>query len=391
MIKIIRLVTLIALVLLLIPTSEAASNEQGHIIKKLSEQFLKSHSSEEQFTALAVSVIGPKNEKVSIYAGQKGFQNGRRIKSNSLFQMGSLTKSFISALVIELASDPHKHLSLDDHIDRFFPAFKKWHEITIRNLLNMTSGIPDYFSDRKILTEYANAAYQVVNTRDWVNRIYNKPLLFLPGTRFHYSNTNYLILGMLIEKITGNDLSAELKKYFFKPLNMTHTYYVPKRTPQFLNSDLVHGYQYQQAFSYYIPNKTDVTHFSLSCLGSAGAIISNPKDMVIWLQDLFLKKTVLTPNAYHQFFSMISQKTGKAVSSVSETNPSAYALGVGVHYSKQYHTYFYTYEGVTLGYRAMYAVYPEKHILVFVTVNSNYQGKTNHLWDLIQKIVALEL
>lgn len=384
-------VLVIVVCLLLQPVCFATVTKSKQL-KSLAREFLVQHQAEEHITALAMTVQSPQHAKpISIYAGTTGQNQTNRVTKQSLFQVGSIGKSFITAILLKLASDPRNHFSIHDHIDKYFPQYKKWHAITVEELMNMTSGIPDYIWDEHILTSYAQHPYTQQATNAWINHIYRKSLGFKPGTQFQYSNTNYLILGNLVEKISGHTLTDEINATIIKPLGLTHTYFVANLPDQAVNKNLVHGYQNQQSFLPYIPRDTDVTHYSLSYLGGAGAVISTTTDITKWVRALFTPGKFLTKNELKHMLALISQKTGHPVNMLSYKDPYAFGLGIGVQYGAHLKTAFYIYEGYTFGYRALYIYVPTRGISIVVAVNSDYKGSVNHLTDLVNRVGAVEL
>lgn len=135
----------------------------------------------------------------------------------TVYQVGSLTKQFTAAAIIWLAQD--RKLNMDDKAAKYLDGLPdSWKGITIRQLLNQTSGIPNYregLNMGALLKDYTAA--------DLIKMASARPLLFTPGTQFGYSNTNYHLLGMIVEKVGGEPYGDFLHNRFFRPLGMTAT------------------------------------------------------------------------------------------------------------------------------------------------------------------------
>jgi D-alanyl-D-alanine carboxypeptidase len=216
--------------------------------------------------------------------------------------------------------------------------------------------------------------------------MYYRPLLFTPGTKFNYSNTNYFILGLLIEKLTRQPLADVIKNEITDPLGLANTYYVEHQPDPKLLSSLVHGYQNQAEFTQYIPRDSDVTQYSLSYIGPAGGLLSTTKDISKWTSKLFTPGMVLSNAQFKKLTTLISQSTGKPINQPGLNDPNAYGLGIGAIYDSQLHTSIYIYQGITFGCRAIYVYLPKTNTSIVIAANSSYSLDKNHLVNLINSI-----
>ncbi len=154
------------------------------------------------------------------YARGYGFADRRRsiaVRPATIFAIGSLEKSFLAATVLRLAQ--HGRLSLADSLDRYVPWYANARGVTIEELLNHTSGVPDYAQ----LPGFDRARRDPVSPEALVRRVAALPLLFVPGTRRQYSNTNYVLLGLVVERVTGMPLARWLQRDLLRPLHLTAT------------------------------------------------------------------------------------------------------------------------------------------------------------------------
>ncbi len=186
-------------------------------------------------------------------------------------RIGSITKTFTGTVLLQLVEEGK--LSLDDKLSKFFPGFQNGDNISIEMLGNMTSGIYNY-SDDDIWEKDFEANMKLVYTPQQLIAIAEKHSpYFAPGTSIHYSNTNTILLGLIIEKLTGNSIESEIQKRILEPLGMSNTSFA---TNSAFPDPHAKGYFY---FDSSKTEPTDVTEIDPGWAWSAGAMISNLMDM----------------------------------------------------------------------------------------------------------------
>lgn len=357
----------------------------SHELLALTTEYLHTRAHAEEINAIAVSAQTAEKLTYSVYANV--MNQSPTINARSLFQTGSLTKSFIAAILLQLEDDPRYHFNINQYITDFFPEYKNWHAISIKNLLNMTSGIPDFLDNKIFFKSLANHPHQPQSIHTWLRIMHERNLLFKPGSAFNYSNTNYFILGLLIEKITHHTLKFEIEHRLLKPLKLTNTFYLDNNINKNLKHRMIHGYQFQDEYNPFIPLHTDITYYNMSYAGPAAGIVSTSQDILKWVRALFTPAKVLSPQQLLKLTTFVSEKTGKNIQFLSPQDPQAFGLGIrAIYYPLSKERYAYAYEGLTLGYRAMYVYSPADKIVVTATVNSNYHHKNNYLFQLINTI-----
>lgn len=137
------------------------------------------------------------------------------------FGIGSMTKQFTAMAILRLAKDGK--LSLDEPISDFVETMPPtWRGITLRQLLTHTSGIPNYGS----LPDWAKQTWMDRSPEDLIDFLRDRPLDFAPGTKFEYDNSGYVILGLIVQKVSGQSLSDYLSAHVFNPLGMKHTGFI---------------------------------------------------------------------------------------------------------------------------------------------------------------------
>ena len=203
----------------------------------------------------------------------------RPARAGDRFRVGSVTKSFVATVVLQLVGEGR--LGLDDNLERWLPGLvPNGEQITVRQLLNHTSGLYNYTDDLpEPPRSFRPQALVAIATR-------HRPL-FAPGTRFSYSNTNYILLGLLVEQATGDRLAAQLQQRIFRPLGLRDTE-LPVTQP---------GIAGPHAHGYAPPDEDwrvtdgparliDVTELDPSWAWAAGAMVSTAADLARFYQAL---------------------------------------------------------------------------------------------------------
>ncbi|HEX8277943.1 MAG TPA: serine hydrolase, partial [Segetibacter sp.] len=233
--------------------------------------------------------------------GFKNFETKTTNDPNTIFQIGSVTKQFTSTIILSLAEQGK--LSLSDKLNKYFPDFPNADKVTIENLLSHTSGIYNYTNDTSFMAHDVEKAF---NSQMLFAMIKNKALEFEPGSKFSYSNSGYLLLGYIIEKVTGKKYEQVVRQQIFTPLKMDHSGF---DFTHLKNADKAIGYN---AITATTATKSKIVDSSVSF--SAGAIFSNLSDLYRWNQSLSTEKIL---------------KKG-SIENAFKTRQSKYGLGWGI-------------------------------------------------------------
>src|SRR6186997_2017452 len=198
--------------------------------------------------------------------GYRDAENKVANNEQTIFQLGSVTKQFTSAVILKLQEE--KKLSVSDKLSKYFPGYPKGDSITIEHLLTHTSGIYNYTNDGDFMTtEVTKPA-----SREKMMALFtNKPLDFSPGTSWNYSNSGYSLLGYIIEAVTKKPYYQAVRKYIFTPLHMTHSGF-----------DFTHLKKKEKATGYFSlqgKNATPAPIVDSTVAFSAGAIYSTVGDL----------------------------------------------------------------------------------------------------------------
>jgi len=190
-------------------------------------------------------------------------------QSNMVFRIGSITKQFTAVSILQLVEQGK--ISLNDSLQKFIQDFpSKGHIITIENLLTQTSGITDYLN---LEFNLPNPFRIDLSPKQIIDSLRNLPLEFVPSTKFAYSNSNYFLLGYVIEQVSGQSYPEYLKANIFKPLGLKNTYY---DNPTEIILNRVKGYE-KTGGKY-----SNADFISMSAFYSAGALMSNTEDLYKW-------------------------------------------------------------------------------------------------------------
>ena len=221
--------------------------------------------------------------------GMADVADGRKVRSSTPFAIASVTKTFTSALILRYVDDGL--LRLDQPLSRWLPDWPDADRITIRMLLNHTSGIPDFFRNPKF-ERALNKAKKREWSREDVLAGYVRPgNVFEPGTGWSYSNTNYVLLGMVAEKIGGAPWEDLVHRELIDPLGLTSTYVqavdAPPADPA-VAYNLIYG-EAGRVTPVARTDGTDVIPFTsvVTAAGAAGAMASNTEDLARWARALY--------------------------------------------------------------------------------------------------------
>jgi CubicO group peptidase (beta-lactamase class C family) len=214
----------------------------------------------------------------------------------SIFQLGSITKQFTSAVILKLQEE--KKLSTSDHLSKYFPGYPKGDSITIAELLTHTSGIYNYTNDTSFM---ANEITKPASREKMMALFEDKPLDFSPGTSWNYSNSGYSLLGYIIEQVTKQPYEQAVRKYIFTPLHMTHSGF---DFTHLKSADKTTGYsQLNDNEAKTAPIVDSTVSFS------AGAIYSTTGDLYLWHKALE-NNTVLSKSQQEKAYTPVRNNYG---------------------------------------------------------------------------------
>ena len=278
--------------------------DQNNLASKL-DGFLKAHVNNRQFSG---TVLVAKNGKIILKKGY-GFANDS-LKNlatvSTKYRIASLTKSF-TAMILFLM-EKQKKLSMADRLSKYIPDYPNGDSILLDQILHHTSGIPDLLQ----YEAYWHRLDRYVSAEEAVSIFKNKELQFKPGSGWGYSNSGYILLGLLIEKVTGKKYIEVLNELIFEPLLMTNSGF---ESDQLIDELGASGYQIQDGERVRLP------YVQMSINHAAGALYSTVDDLYKWDRALYPDKLLskdelerlFTPelNAYGWGWGIIQQQRFK--------------------------------------------------------------------------------
>ncbi|NQU74492.1 MAG: serine hydrolase [Candidatus Omnitrophica bacterium] len=287
--------------------------------------------------------------------GKSDIAKAEDIKLNDKFRIGSNTKTFVVTVLLQLADEGK--LSLDDTLDKFSLGLGMPYEnkITLRQLCNMTSGIPE-FGENKELDEtfYVKNPLKKWTPEEIVKAALVNPSTFSPGEGWYYTNTGYILLGMIIEKISGNKIEDEVQKRILDPMNLTSTSFPVSFAG--MPCPYAHGYELDDN-----KNWQDVTVYSPSLLWSAGAMISDMYDMKAWVK-AYTTGTTNSKATQKERLTWVDTHKGKNLT---------FGLGIGNTNG------WLGYTGGTRGFNTAAYYLPSKDATIIVFINTTDYSKDN--------------
>ena len=249
---------------------------------------------------------------VAAASGAADLAAGRPMAVGDRVRAGSITKTMVATVVLQLAAEHRLHLG--DSVARWLPGLVPGGQaITVRELLQHTSGIYNFTDDPGFLKAVEADPARVWQPRALIRIAVAHPPLFPPGAAFAYSNTEYLLLGLVIERASGHTLTGELRDRIFAPLRMRHTTLpFTQVTPP---APYAHGYLLHQPGA---SGPLDVTQVSPSWAWAAGGVVSTVGDLARFYTAL-LSGHLLPPPLLHQMLTAVPIPTAPG---------SRYGLGI---------------------------------------------------------------
>ena len=276
-----------------------------------------------------------------------------------VFQIGSMTKQFTAIAILML--EEQGKLSVEDPISKFLPDYPNGDAITINQLLTHSSGIKDFTRLKRI----AEIAEKEMTPEEMVAFFKDEPVDFSPGDAFQYNNSGYVLLGYLIELISGETYADFIEKNIFDAIGMEHSYYASDR-----KVILNRAYGYHQK-SYGFVNKKPI---SFSIPFSSGALMSTVDDMLKW-QNALDQNLLLKPENLAKAFTKKQLRTGEAIE-----------YGYGWHLKDWGETAVQEHGGSIFGFKTMGVYIPGKAIYVIGLSNCDCHSPTQLVRD-IAKVV----
>jgi D-alanyl-D-alanine carboxypeptidase len=277
------------------------------------------------------------------------------------YSIGSISKQFTSAALLMLAEEGK--LSLDDKVIRWLPDLTRAGDVTIRQLLSMTSGYQDFWPQDYVMPMMLQPVTAPEIAAGWAK----KPLDFEPGAKWQYSNTNYVIAGMIAEKVAGMPLLDFLQKRVFIPLQMT--------TVSNTDAAPLGPEDPMRYLRYALGPLRPAPKEGRGWMFAAGELAMTAHDLALWDISL-IDQTVLKPESYRALESEVKLKNGVG---------SRYALGVSIAIADGRRVI--AHGGEVSGFTARNEVYPDDRVAITVLTNMDATSASEQIASSIAKTI----
>ena len=301
-------------------------------------------------TTRAVFLIAEKGKiKYKKAFGLANLELNVPMNSDNIFEIGSMTKQFTAISILML--EEQGKINLDDDITKFIPDYPtKGHRTTVHSLLTHTSGIKD-FTRVKGLNDIASKDLKPIELIDFFK---SEPMDFLPGEQFKYNNSGYIILGYIIEKVTGSSYANFVEEQIFKKLKMnssqyaSHSKVIPNRAS---------GYQYKKG---YINSR----NISFNLPYASGSLMANVNDMYIW-QEAIKNNLLINKETTQKAFTNYTLINGKFIN-----------YGYGWHIKSKNDLLSVEHGGSIFGFKSMGVYLPDFDVYVIGLTNCDGNSPT---------------
>jgi CubicO group peptidase (beta-lactamase class C family) len=343
-------ITFVLIAISLLWTPEALAQSESPL-KRLDEKsldaFIARQMKEKGLVGVSLGILRHGNIMLAKGYGKASLEKGTAVNPHTRFAIGSVTKQFTCACILLLAEDGK--LSVYDKVNKYYPGLTRAGDITLYDLMAHTSGYPDYypldFVDRrmarsapldKVIQEYAGGK-----------------LDFEPGAQWSYSNTGYLILGRIVEKVTGMPFGQFLERRILRPLEMTDSVFEPGRDAP----NLAQGYT---AFALGPPEPAVLE--ANGWIHAAGGLYCSAADLLRWNRALMDGK-ILKPESYQLMTAPRKLANGK-------TRP--YGCGIGIGIIQRDGETLLRHSGAVSGYLAFNTMIPRTKSAVVLLANADF-------------------
>lgn len=293
--------------------------------------------------------------------GKANLELNVKLNTESVFQLGSMTKQFTAVAILLL--EQQGKLNVNDPIAKYIAGYPAGNKITIHHLLTHTSGIKDFTKMKSL----ASIAQKEMTPKMMVDFFKDEPVDFAPGERFEYNNSGYVLLGYLIELVSGERYADFIQCHIFDQLDMGHSYYANDR--QIIKN---RAYGYQKKENAYV-NKTSI-NFSVPF--SSGSLMSTLADLLKWQNGLNQNKVLNT------------KETTKAFSSYKLNNGEKFNYGYGWHIKEMDGLPIRAHGGSIFGFKSMGIYVPSEDIYVVGLTNCDCNSPTLLTENIARLVIA---
>lgn len=365
---------------LLAGAAAAEAPGQAGRVQAALETWLADRGEIEGVTGIATYVsFGADGPAIEAFAGVTGHDpNDPPVGRDTLFHMGSTSKSFTSAVILKLAEAGK--LTLDDTLGQWLPQYPAWDDVSIRRLLNMTSGIPNYSETEALSKAWVEESARDFTAEELVAFVYPDGVDDLPVSEgYHYSNTNFVLAGMIAAEAGEAPFRDLVHALVIEPAGLHETFFEVGTYPAPIVERLAHGYFENHACAEYQGEDCaetwntpligrDIRGDSLSWAQAAGGGVATARDVDTWIREIFSGRFA-KPAQQADWLSLVSTETGEPIDDVTPEDPRGFALGLSKAILAPYGGVWF-YQGTTLGFRTLYVWFEDEDMMITVQTNS---------------------
>lgn len=376
--------------LLLAVAAPAGADDRGAAgrVQAAIEAWLAARADAEGVTGIAAYVsFAPGGPGIEAFAGRTGLDDADPpVGKDTLFAMGSTSKSFAAAVILTL--EARGLLSLDDTVGRWLPEYPAWGDVSIRRLLDMTSGIPNYSETREMSRIWVEEPTRDLSAEDLIALAYPTGKDDLPVTQgYHYSNTNYILAALIAARAAKTPYAELVRDFVIERLGLGQTFYSDGTYPPEVVARMAHGYFQNTGCAEYQPDCTvswnqpmvgrDVRGDSTSWAQAAGGAVASARDVDTWMRAVFDGR-VVPPKQQAEWQALVAVPGGEPIDDVSDAHPQGFGLGLVKARMAPYGDIWF-YQGTTLGFRTLYVWFEAEDLMVTVQTNSQPDDDQNRL------------
>ncbi len=301
------------------------------------------------------------NQEVGFWSYTDGVANIERntaLTNDHLFYLQSVAKTYMAVTILQLYEKGK--LTLEDPITEYLDydwlhSFDKADEITIKMLLNHTSGLPEYSTDASLVSQIIQDPTTLLTVQEMLSHINDKPMDFAPGSQYAYRNTNYALLSLVADKITGDHV-AYMEKHIFKKIGLKSTHYLSNKN---INQTLNITDAYWDVLLEGIPvNISKLQRANVSSMKGDDGLVASTKDAVLFMKGLVSGK-LLKPKTLDMVQEFVLNEEGEK------------RYGLGIQYYDLDVTYALGHSGGGVGAGCVLLYLPELDSIVFIATNFN--------------------
>lgn len=370
-----------------VPTPSTAATDDGSLLKHIDQSALKAMVDSTARDLLIPGVMlllrTPQGEFTVNY-GTTLLGASNAPSADTHFRIASNTKTMTAAVILQLAQE--NRLRIDDTVSEYVSGVPNGDKITIAELMEMRSGLYNYTNAPEVSARMDRNPTKPWSPAELLAIAFARPSNFLPGKAYEYNNTNYTLLGLVVEKVDRRPLAQAMQDRLFGPLHLQHTH-LPAASVYSIPEPFSHGYLYGSSSVAlygeppYTPEEKaaaragtllpkDYTNVNHSFAGAAGGVISTSNDVAAWIKALVVGR-VLNPDYQRRWLHSLKP--------VDASKPKGQLYGYGVASLSWGPNTIYFHGGETAGYNSFMGYDPKSQVTLVVWANLTValDGKPN--------------